>query len=80
MGRYLQKGSRVYFEGRLQTRSWEDQSGQKRYATEIVASDMIMLDTCASQRSAGDHVEEIDIDDPNAPSKHVSISMERFSR
>ncbi len=36
---YLTRGSRVYFEGRLQTRSWEGQDGQKRYATEIVASD-----------------------------------------
>lgn len=42
---YLRKGSRVYVEGRLQTRSWEDQSGQKRYATEVVANEMIMLDT-----------------------------------
>lgn len=33
---YLKKGSQVYLEGQLQTRSWEDQSGQKRYATEIV--------------------------------------------
>jgi len=43
-GRYLKKGSKVYIEGRLQTRSWEDQSGVKRYRTEIVADNMIMLD------------------------------------
>lgn len=43
---YLRKGSRIYIEGRLQTRSWEDtESGQKRYKTEVVASEMIMLDT-----------------------------------
>lgn len=42
---YLKKGSKVYIEGRLQTRSWEDKNtGQKRYTTEIVANDMIMLD------------------------------------
>ena len=35
-GEYLSKGSRVYIEGRLQTRKWQDQSGQDRYATEIV--------------------------------------------
>ena len=34
--RYLRKGSKVYLEGQLQTREWEDNSGQKRYATEIV--------------------------------------------
>jgi len=40
---YLKKGKQVYVEGRLQTRSWEDQSGNKRYTTEIVANNMIML-------------------------------------
>jgi len=40
---YLKKGSQVYVEGRLQTRKWQDQSGQDRYTTEIVASDMQML-------------------------------------
>ena len=43
-GQYLQKASRVYIEGRLQNRSWEDQAGEKRYRTEIVASDVIVLD------------------------------------
>jgi len=41
---YLHKGMRVYIEGRLQTRSWEGQDGVKRNKTEIVASDVIMLD------------------------------------
>ena len=40
---YLKKGKQVYIEGRLQTRQWEDQSGNKRYTTEIVANNMIML-------------------------------------
>jgi len=44
VGQYLKKGSKVYIEGRLQTRSWDDQSGVKRYKTEIVAENMIMLD------------------------------------
>lgn len=43
MGEYLKKGSQVYIEGKLQTRKWQDQSGQDRYTTEIVASDMQML-------------------------------------
>lgn len=42
-GQYLQKGKQVYIEGRLQTREWEDQQGQKRYTTEIVAQTMQML-------------------------------------
>jgi len=41
---YLKKGSKVYIEGRLQTRDWEGQDGVKRYRTEIVAENMIMLD------------------------------------
>ncbi len=41
---YLSKGSKVYIEGRLQTRSWEDQNGQRHYRTEVVATEMIILD------------------------------------
>lgn len=44
-GQYLKKGAKIYVEGRLQTRSWDDQSGQKRYTTEIVVNDMQMLDS-----------------------------------
>ena len=44
VGQYLKKGSKVYIEGRIQTRSWDDQSGTKRYKTEIVVENMIMLD------------------------------------
>ena len=45
---YLQKGRKVYIEGRLQTRSWEAQDGSKRYRTEIIGENMIMLDGNAS--------------------------------
>ena len=43
-GEYLRKGSKVYVEGRLQTRKWQGQDGQDRYTTEVVANDMQMLD------------------------------------
>ncbi len=43
VGEYLRKGSQVYIEGRLQTNKWQDQNGQDRYTTEIVASEMQML-------------------------------------
>jgi single-strand DNA-binding protein len=49
-GEYLSKGKQVYIEGRIQTRDWEDQNGVKRYTTEIVASQMIML----GSRDAGE--------------------------
>ena len=42
-GEYLRKGSQVYIEGKLQTRKWQDQSGQDRYTTEVVANEMQML-------------------------------------
>lgn len=42
-GEYLQKGSQVYFEGSLQTRSWEDRDGNTRYTTEVKAREMLML-------------------------------------
>lgn len=42
--KYLHKGSLVYIEGRLKTRSWEDKEGLKKYATEVVGDNLIMLD------------------------------------
>jgi len=44
MGEYLTKGSKVYIEGSLQTRKWQDKSGNERYTTEIKAREMQMLD------------------------------------
>ena len=44
-GEYLRKGSKVYLEGRLQTRKWQAKDGQDRYTTEIVVNDMQMLDS-----------------------------------
>jgi single-strand DNA-binding protein len=46
---YLKKGNKVYIEGRIETRSWDDAStGQKKYMTEIIADQMIMLDSAPS--------------------------------
>ena len=50
---YLRKGSKIYLEGRLQTRKWQDKNGQDRYTTEIVANDMQMLDRAAGGGEAG---------------------------
>jgi single-strand DNA-binding protein len=54
---YLKKGSKVYVEGQLQTRSWEDQQGQKRYSTEVVLqgfnSNLTMLDGPSGRGGAG---------------------------
>lgn len=50
---YLKKGSQVYIEGRLQTRSWEGTDGKKNYRTEIIAENMIMLGRPSSQSASG---------------------------
>lgn len=43
LSNYLTKGKQVYVEGRLETRSWEDKDGQKRYTTEVIADDVLLL-------------------------------------
>jgi single-strand DNA-binding protein len=50
-GKHLSKGRQVYVEGRLQTRSWEDAQGQKKYATEIVANTVQFLGSSGQERS-----------------------------
>lgn len=45
VGEYCKKGSKIYVEGRLQTRKWQDKSGNDRYTTEVVANEMQMLDS-----------------------------------
>ena len=73
-GQYLQKGKKVYVEGRLQTRDWEAEDGSKRYKTEIVAENMIMLSQAGSMdnydsgnsyanQSASSSSDDISIDD-----------------
>jgi single-strand DNA-binding protein len=52
-GEYLRKGSKVYVEGSLRTRKWQDQQGQDKYTTEIVASDIQMLDSRGQGQGQG---------------------------
>jgi single-strand DNA-binding protein len=75
---YLKKGSKVYIEGRLQTRDWEGQDGVKRYRTEIVTENMIMLDKAGSNssftpsstpESANEPVDTSKTDSPNKDSE-----------
>jgi single-strand DNA-binding protein len=56
--KYLHKGSLVYIEGRLRTRSWEDKEGNRKFATEVVGDNLIMLDKrtdSTSSTSSPDH-------------------------
>ncbi|MGB5261528.1 MAG: single-stranded DNA-binding protein [Gammaproteobacteria bacterium] len=52
-GEYLKKGSQVYIEGKLQTRKWQDNTGNDRYTTEIIADNMQMLGSRGGGSSAG---------------------------
>ena len=52
-GQYLRKGAKVYIEGKLRTNKWQDQSGQDRYTTEIVADQMQMLDSRGAGGAGG---------------------------
>ncbi|MBX9706137.1 MAG: single-stranded DNA-binding protein [Gammaproteobacteria bacterium] len=53
-GEYLKKGSKVFVEGRLQTRKWQDKDGNDKYTTEIVAGEMQMLDSKGGSASYDD--------------------------
>jgi single-strand DNA-binding protein len=62
-GEYLRKGALVYVEGRLQTRTWQDDSGQDRYTTEIVAERMKMLGGKPGPRTDGQAGDDGGFDD-----------------
>lgn len=51
--KYLAKGREIYVDGRLETRSWDDKSGEKKYSTEIVANEVKFLGSGDGQRSSG---------------------------
>ncbi len=51
IGKYVTKGKRMYVEGRLRTRKWEDTTGQSKYSTEIIVDNFIFLDS----RPTGEH-------------------------
>ncbi len=63
-GEYLRKGSKVYIEGKLRTRKWQDQSGNDRYTTEITADSLQMLDSRGAGGAQGDFA--------NAPAKQAA--------
>ncbi len=63
-GEYLAKGSRVYIEGRIQTRQWDDKDGNKRYTTEIVAREMKMLTPRGTTSSDSGYEEQPPLPEP----------------
>jgi single-strand DNA-binding protein len=68
IGQYLKKGSKIYVEGRLQTRTWDGNDGQKRNRTEIVADNIIMLDSKGANAGVTSAPEPSDnVAQPTAP-------------
>jgi len=63
-GQYLHKGSKVFVEGKLQTRSWDDKNGIKRYTTEVVIHDLVMLDPKPGTASAESDASPEPLTDP----------------
>lgn len=63
-GEYLHKGSQVYIEGKIQTRSWEDRDGNQRYTTEIIAQTMQMLGSSGRQGRAESPGERFPVEEP----------------
>lgn len=55
VGEYLRKGSKIYVEGSLRTRKWQDKTGTDRYTTEIIANEMHMLDSKGANASNASH-------------------------
>lgn len=62
-GQFLQKGKKVYVEGRLQTRKWTGQDEVERRTTEVVITDMIMLDSRGSAGGSGQSADDFDVPD-----------------
>lgn len=80
----LKKGNRVFVSGRLQNRSWTDQTGQQRYITEIVVEDMIVL-TPRSEPAISSDMENINLDDlpkvsPSTPTPQPDEEIEKESK
>lgn len=78
MAQYLKRGSKVYVEGRLQTRSWDDAQGNRRYRTEIVVDNMIMLDRQGVSRPSSDTpaAPANDAPDQAPPAEEAQINVE----
>lgn len=87
IGQYVKKGSKVYIEGRMQTRDWTGQDGVKRYRTEVIADDLIILDSKGNggprqaspsdQMSSGNDLPVINHDMPSSSnSGHDEINIE----
>lgn len=78
IGQYLKKGSKVYIEGRLQTRDWTGQDGVKRYRTEIIAENMIMLDSKGGSAQISSATSDLPTIEEPAPIKETESDSDEI--
>ena len=75
LANYLLKGKQVYVEGRLQTRSWDDKEGQKRYMTEVVCDDLVLLGGRGDSGGAPDYAQPVSMPRSAQPrQQHPQVS------
>ena len=74
--KYLKKGDKIYIEGKLRTRSWQDQQGNNRYTTEVIADNMTMLGK-ASEKTTNDSM--VSSTNQNKESTISAINSEKLS-
>jgi single-strand DNA-binding protein len=72
--KYLKKGSKIYIEGKLRTRSYEDQNGQTRYVTEVVGDELTMLDKAPENAGNPNIPQNESPEKMDAPSKDMGSS------
>jgi len=72
IGEYLHKGSKVWIEGKMQTRKWEDKNGHDRWTTEIIVSNMLMLDGKPKDQNAGNNASSAHQSRPESDNKPVA--------
>lgn len=75
-GEYLKKGSKVYLEGRLQTRKWQSEDGMEHYTTEIVANQMQMLDSRPGADQDATHAQPQSAPQQSAPQQQPDSSLD----
>lgn len=77
-GEYLKKGAKVYVEGSLRTRKWQDKNGQDRYTTEIVANEMQMLDSRGAGGSYNQDYTSTASQTPSAKAETAAAGIDDF--
>ncbi len=73
-GQYVKKGKKIYVEGRLSTRSWQDKDGQTKYMTEVILNDMILLDSGRGDASTGSAPESEEFNVPEQTEEPKAVT------